>query len=206
MITLSTSRLRQLTRFAICTALFSLTSPLQADGFHYQIQAATQFLANPAGELTALEMDWTYDPELAAILLEDEDLSEANKAATLKQRANDILEDLGKLGYFTQVAIDGQTVATTKVQDYTMSLASDQSMILSFQLPLKSATPIAGKKINLRLADPDGVGALSYKNAQQVSLDETLSKRCTQPSVSQETLELPNDHQLGVPTVQVECK
>lgn len=198
--------LRQLIRVATCTALFSLTSSVQADGFHYQIQAATQFVANPAGELTALKMAWTYDPELAAILLEDEDLSEANKAATLKQRASDILADLAKLGYFTQLTVDGETVATTPVQDYQMSLTNDQSLLLSFQLPLKTAIPVAGKKLSLRLADPDGVGALSYKDPQQVSLDAPLSQRCTSPRLSQETLDLPNDHKLSVPLVQLECQ
>lgn len=193
-------------RLATCTALLSLTHSVHADGFHYQIQAATQFVANPAGELTALKMAWTYDPELAAILLEDEDLSEANKAATLKQRASDILADLAKLGYFTQLAVDGQAVATAPVQDYQMSLTNDQSLLLSFQLPLKTAIPVVGKKLSLRLADPDGVGALSYKDPQQVSLDEALSKRCTSPRLSQETLDLPNDHKLSVPIVQLECQ
>lgn len=206
MIRLSIASLRQCISLATCTALLSLSNAVQADGFHYQIQATTQFVANPAGELSILKMAWTYDPELAAILLEDEDLSEANKAATLKQRANDILEDLAKLGYFTQLSANDQAVALDKVQDYQMQLTDNQSLVLSFQLPLKTALPVAGKKISLRLADPDGVGALLYNEAQQASLDSQLSKRCTQPRLTQETLELPNDHKLAVPIIQFECQ
>lgn len=206
MIRLSTAPLCRVLSLAGCSALLSLTSPLQADGFHYEIQAATQFIANPAGELTALKMAWTYDPELAAILLEDEDLSEANKAATLKQRANDILVDLEKLGYFTQLTVGEQTDAINKVQDYTMNLTSDQSLLLSFELPLTAPTAVTGKTLSLRLADPDGIGTISYKNSQQVSLDSHLSKNCSPPSITQEAVDLPNDHKLNVPTVQIKCQ
>ncbi|MFZ1567534.1 MAG: DUF1007 family protein [Thiolinea sp.] len=206
MISLATAPLRQLTRYAACAALISLATPLAADGYHYEVQAATQFLANPAGELSALKMEWNYDPELAAILLEDEDLSPANQAATLKQRASDILEDLFKLGYFSKLTVDGQPVAINKVQIYQMVFGSDQGLMLSFEIPLKAATSVAGKKISLSLADPDGIGTLAYKTPQQVSLDENLAKFCSTPSVSQAAIELPNDHKPMIPTVTIECK
>lgn len=206
MISLATAPLRQFTRYAACAALISLAAPVTADGYHYELQAATQFLANPAGELSALKMDWNYDPELAAILLEDEDLSPANQAATLKQRASDILEDLFKLGYFSKLTVNGEAVALNKVQTYQMVFGSDQGLILSFEIPLKAATPVAGKKISLSLADPDGIGTLVYKNPQQVSLDASLAKSCSAPTISQAALELPNDHKPMIPTVTIECK
>lgn len=206
MISLATAPLRQFTRYAACATLISLAAPVTADGYHYELQAATQFLANPAGELSALKMDWNYDPELAAILLEDEDLSPANQAATLKQRASDILEDLFKLGYFSKLTVDGQPIALNKVQTYQMVFGSDQGLILSFEIPLKVATPVAGKKISLSLADPDGIGTLVYKSPQQVSLDAALAKSCSAPTINQAAIELPNDHKPMIPTVTVECK
>lgn len=196
---------RQLVGIASCATLLGLANPLSADGFHYQLQAASQFVGNAAGELTSIKMDWTYDPELTAILLEDEDLSEANKAATLKQRASDILGDLEKLGYFSALSVNGQAIATHTVQDHNMVLTADQSMVLSFQLPLKTATAVAGKKISLRLADPDGVGSLFYKSPQDVSLDANLAKICSQPSLNTETVDMPNDHKAEIPTAQTEC-
>lgn len=186
--------------------LLSLTAPALADGFHYQIQAATQLVSNPAGQLHAVDMVWTYDPELAAILLEDEDLSEANKAATLKQRASDILVDLFELGYFSKLTIDNQALSFTQVQNYTMVLNPDQSMSLSFQVPLKAPVAVAGKKISLSLADPDGVATIFYKNSQDASLDETLAKTCSAPSLNKATNDMPNDHKIDVPTTQTECK
>ena len=206
MFNLSKARLLQLASAFTGAALMSLVTPLQADGYHYKLQAATKFMANPAGELTALKMDWNYDPELAAILLENEDLSAANQAATLKQRASDILEDLFKLGYFSQLTIEGQAIELNKVQNYQMVLGSDQGLILSFDIPLKTAANVVGKKISLSLADPDGVGSLSYKNPQQASLDETLAKSCSAPSVNETTVDLANEHKAQVPTVLVECK
>lgn len=198
--------LMQIASLTSCLVLFSLAQPLQADGFHYQIQATSQFVGNATGELTNIKMDWTYDPELTAILLEDEDLSEANKAATLKQRAADILGDLDKLGYFSKLSVNDQAADTTTVQDYNMVLTADQSMILSFQLPLKTPIAVAGKKLSLSLADPDGVGQLYYKNPQDASIDANLTKICTQPSLTKATIDMANDHKIEIPTAQIECK
>jgi ABC-type uncharacterized transport system substrate-binding protein len=177
-----------------------------ADGYHYKVQVATQLQGNPAGDLTALKMDWTYDTELAGILLEDEDLSEANKATTLKNRANDILEDLAKLDYFTKVTVGGQAIALNKVQVYDMSLKDDGSMILSYVLPLKAPAKVAANTVTISLADPDGVGELIYKNAEQISLDTNLSKACAAPTVSGKTVDLPTDHKAVVPTASIVCK
>jgi len=191
---------------AASVTLMSVATPLSADGFHYQIQAATKLVGDPAGQLKAIDMVWTYDPELAAILLEDEDLSAANKAATLKQRASDILVDLFKLGYFSQLTVDSQALSFNEVQDYSMVLNPDQSMSLSFQVPLKAPIAVAGKKISLSLADPDGIATVFYKNPQDASLDEALSKICSTPSLSKVTNEMPNDHKIDVPTAQTACK
>lgn len=198
--------LRPLVGLATSATLLSLTTPALADGFHYQIQAATKLVSNPAGQLHAVDMVWTYDPELAAILLEDEDLSEANKATTLKQRASDILVDLFELGYFSKLTLDNQALSFTQVQNYTMVLNPDQSMSLSFQVPLKAPVAVAGKKISLSLADPDGVATIFYKNPQDASLDETLAKTCSAPSLNKATNDMPNDHKIDVPTTQTECK
>ncbi|WP_298608534.1 DUF1007 family protein [uncultured Thiothrix sp.] len=203
---LFTQLIRPLLGLAASATLLSLATPALADGFHYQIQAATKLVSNSAGQLNAVDMVWTYDPELAAILLEDEDLSEANKAATLKQRANDILVDLSKLGYFSQLTVDGQALSFSEVQDYTMVLNPDQSMSLSFHVPLKAPVIVAGKKVSLSLADPDGVATLFYKNPSDASLDEHLAKTCSTPSLSKITNSMPNDHKVDVPTAQTECK
>lgn len=191
---------------AASVTLMSVATPLSADGFHYQIQAVTKLVGDPAGQLKAIDMVWTYDPELAAILLEDEDLSAANKAATLKQRASDILVDLFKLGYFSQLTVDSQALSFNEVQDYSMVLNPDQSMSLSFQVPLKAPIAVAGKKISLSLADPDGIATVFYKNPQDASLDEALSKICSTPNLSKVTNEMPNDHKIDVPTAQTACK
>ena len=187
------------------SSLFSLTTA-QADGFHYTIHAATKFLATPSGELQALQMDWTYEPDVAEFLLEDDDLSEGQKEATLKQRGKDILTDLHDLNYFSQLTINEQAINFAQFQDYSMTLNADGSLTLSYKLPLVAATAIAGKNIALRLADPDGVGELGYDNASKASLDETLAKSCSTPEITTETVTLANEHKPVVPTVKFNCK
>lgn len=180
--------------------------PAQADGFHYQISMSTRFIADAEGKLSVLGMGWTYDADVSAALIEESEITDANRVEVLKGRASDILADLFDLGYFSQLAVGGEPVDVTEVEDYGMVLGTDGRLTLSFQLPLVDPVSVKGKKVSLRMADPDGVGTLSYVNAQQVSLDATLAAACSSPSLTQETVTLPGDHKLTVPTAAFECR
>lgn len=195
-------------RFSIATLaiLLSLFKPVYADGYHYQIQTATQFLANPAGELKAISMAWTYVPNESQLLLVGKDLSPDNKEATLKQLGKAMLEDLFEFGYYSQLSLDGQPSLLNKVQDFTVSVNNDQSLTLDFKLPLKTALNIRGKTIRLRLVDPDGVATLVYTSPQKISLDESLAKVCSPLSLTEEIMTLPNDHKPTVPTLETSCQ
>lgn len=186
--------------------LFSLTPAAYADGYHYKIQTEAQFLANAAGELAAINLAWTYAPNEGSQLLADRDLSSAQQAATLKQLGQAMLDDLFEFGYYSQLAIDGQPTLLSKVQDYKVSVGSDQSLTLDFRLPLKTATNINSKQLEFKLVDPDGVASLVFSSSDKVSLDDALTKTCSKPRLTEETLKLPNAHTATIATVQISCK
>lgn len=189
----------------ISTLFLSLTSRLQADGYHYQIQTTTRFLANHIGVLSAVSVTWTYPPKESTLLLAGKDLTPANKEAALKQLGKAMLDDLFEFGYYSQLSIDGQPTLLNKVQDYAVSLASDQRLSLNFKLPLKTVIPVSGKRIALRLVDPDGVASLAYSSPQHITLDGSLAKTCSKPSITEEIMTLPNDHKPTVQSVQISC-
>ncbi len=186
--------------------LLSLSQPGLADGYHYQIKTSANFLANAAGELTALELMWTYAPNEGQQLLAGKDLSAAHQEASLKALGTAMLDDLFESGYYTQLAIDGQPVLLNKVQTYTVTAGADQSLSLAFTLPLKTATTLTAKQLSLKLVDPDGIATLVFNQAPEFSLNSSLAKICTKPKLSEETLSLPNGHEPRVPTIQFNCK
>ncbi|HPY41741.1 MAG TPA: DUF1007 family protein [Thiolinea sp.] len=206
MTTLLKRSLASLVALAAGLSLFSSANTLQADGYHYQIQVSTALLANPVGELTALKMSWVYDPSMTPLLIDEKDLVPTNKAAALKKLGHAMLEDLFEFGYFSQVSINDQPAAISKVQEYDLSLASNNGLSLSFKLPLQTALPVAGKIISLRLADPDGVGNLAYSSPQKITMDASLAKLCSVTTITEETVTLPNGHKPVVPKVQIQCK
>lgn len=186
--------------------LVGLTPTTQADGYHYQLTTSAKFLANTTGELTAVQLAWTYAPNEGQQLLADKDLSATHKDTSLKTLGQAMLDDLFESGYYTQLAIDGQPVLLNKVQTYRVSAGDDQSLTLDFTLPLKTATKLSAKQVSLRLVDPDGVATLIFNKPPELSLDEVLAKTCTLPNLSEETLKLPNGHEPSVPTIQFNCQ
>jgi ABC-type uncharacterized transport system substrate-binding protein len=193
-------------KLSMSSLALSACTTLYADGFHYEMQTETKLLADDAAKLTALDMRWAYTPETAKLLLIDRDVSAEKKDATLKKLGKDILDDLYELGYFTELAIDGQPVMLNKVQDYSLSLASDQSLTLDFKLPLKTPSKVAKQKMTIRLLDPEGVGSLVYSNSEKISFAEPLAKLCKVDTISKETIKLPNGHEPLVPTAHISCQ
>lgn len=183
-----------------------LIQTAQADGYHYQLKTSAKFLANTTGELTAIQLAWTYAPNEGQQLLADKDLSVAQKEATLKILGKAMLDDLFESGYYTQLAINGQPVLLNKVQTYSVRAGADQSLTLDFTLPLKTPTKLSTKQLSLKLVDPDGVATLVFNKPPELALEASLAKMCTLPSLSEETLKLPNGHQPSVPTIQFSCK
>lgn len=194
------------TLLVMITACCNLTNSVSADGYHYQIQTSAQFLASSAGELHAIQLTWTYAPNEGNQLLADKDLSSTQKEATLKLLGQAMLDDLFESGYYSQLAINGQPILLNKVQEYVVSSGKNQSLTLSFKLPLKTAVKLANQKVELRLVDPDGIATLVFSSPTQARLDENLAKLCSNPKISEETINLPNGHQTTVPTVKISCQ
>lgn len=206
MLKLTHPLLKKLSLSWVSLAGLSLASSSYANGYHYQLQTATKFLATPVGELSALQMAWTYGADETKLLLEGKDLSADKKEATLQKLGQAMLDDLFIVGYYSELSVDDEPTLLNKVTDYQVNLATDSSLTLDFKLALKTPIKLNGKKVTLRLVDPDGVANLVYSSPQKITLDATLAKTCSSPTLSEEVISLPNDHKPTVPTVHISCR
>jgi len=195
---------------AVCLPLTVLmlwmAAPVLADNFHYEIRPATRFMADEQGRLTALGMNWEYDKEVADVLLQGQDLSPDKRANTLQNLAQAMVRDLHELGYFTQLFVNGQAQPVQRVQEYGAQLSPDGKLQLSFRLPLQQPVEVRNKRMALTLADYDGAALIAYQGPRHIVMDDALVKHCKLPAITEEIVELPNDHSPTVQTVHIDCR
>jgi ABC-type uncharacterized transport system substrate-binding protein len=186
--------------FAVLVMLLPATL-LQASGIHYQISTSTRFYADEAGNLAGLRMNWVYDPEVSAIIVDGREPD----AAGLRQLGEDIMADLYTLGYYIQLTVNGQPLAVNKVSQFTIKLVEEGSIQLGMQVELKQAMAVAGKTFRLALADPDGSALLAYSGADRIVLDNALAGKCAVPELVSNKVVL-NEHEMDVQTTTVRCR
>lgn len=184
------------------TLLVSLNGMAAAGDFHYAINVTNQLVEDSNGHLTGLQMAWVYDKEATQMLIADEDLAADKQAATLKVVADLMIADLHNQNYFTHLTLDGQRLKIAKVSDYHLSLLPDQLLKLDFLLPLATPQTLAGKRLDVGLADPSGSAIPVYQYQKQVTLGTYTQKNC------QLTLEQKQEFTHGEPAqvVHLQCK
>ena len=161
---------------AVATGLLFLQSAAHAHGFHYQVNVSSQFQTDAAGKLTAIAMDWDYDPQVTSVMLEDEDLSPAKRDQTLQSLTKRLMDDLAVLHYFTELQRNDETVLfnePTAVSLKVQGIDHAQHLLLHFQLPLQAPISAQEQPLTLTLADPYATGSLSYADTSKVVLPST---------------------------------
>jgi len=136
--------------------------------YHYEVAVTTRLVA-PKELLNALKMTWVYDEEVSQVMLQD--------SKNLNILKNNLIRDLGKLSYFTQLKINGKRVALGKAQ--AVSLKKENNVLkLFFTLPLKTPILIKGSHINIEHKDPTAIAILYYDNPSRISLNGKMKNQC----------------------------
>lgn len=193
----------KLTRKLICfiAACLLIPSLAHSGGFHYKVSTSSLFYADTAGNLAGVRMNWVYDPEISATILDGWDTSEAG----MKKLGENMLADLYEAGYFTQFMMNDYPLPIDKIDQYSIKLTESGSIQLGLQLALQQAVDVAGKEITLTLSDPDGTADMVYTGADRVALDEFLAAKCIKPELVSMPVDV-NDHQLTIQTVVMRCQ
>lgn len=176
------------------------TGNVLAGGLHYKINTSTNFYADQAGNLAGVRVNWVYDPEISAFILEGREISDAG----LKQLADDILGDLYDLDYFAELSVNGEPVKFNKASQPSIKLTDAKGIQLGFQLPLPEALPVSGKTFGLTFSDPDATADMNYSGVERIVLAEALADRCGKPDLVSQAVDT-GEHELTIHSVVVPC-
>ena len=200
-------QLNTLLSAALLCLLFVTSATSSAAGFHYQLNLTARLATTPTGELSGVEMSWIYDSELSATLMDGEDLSAANREATLKKRAADILDGLLEMKYFTTLYLDVKALPTVEVEKYNLQLTKESQLQLNLTLPLANAQQLNGHLLEVIVSDPTAVGLATFLTADRLILNESQKKICTDPTLEQKQLgDVDGGHTLMSETMTVNCR
>ena len=200
-------QLNTLLSTALLCLLFVTSATSNAAGFHYQLNLTARLATTPTGELSGVEMSWIYDTELSATLMDGEDLSEANREATLKKRAADILDGLLEMKYFTTLYLDGQVQPTVAVEKYNLQLTQEKQLQLNLTLPLAEVQMLKGHLLQVVVSDPTAVGLATFLTADRLILSDEQKAMCVAPTLEQKQLgDVDGGHTLMSETMTIDCR
>ncbi|MGV6808302.1 MAG: DUF1007 family protein [bacterium] len=167
-------------RWIILIFISLLPQIIQAGGFSYQIDIKTKLIINEKKTLTHLLMTWTYDRATSTLLLDGGDLSTpALKKFSLTAIADEIMHDLAKKHYFTELRFDQRAVYFAKASHYKLELLADQRLQLRFKLPLKSQYQLKGRHyLQFRHYDPKGTAILYYPKSTKLHIPLRFVQYC----------------------------
>ncbi len=159
-------------------AIAFFTTQAFAHSYHYEIQVSNNLQTNDKDQLEALNISFLYDGDVSKVMLQDEN--------NLEVLGNKLIKDLGQLGYFTQVKVNGVVVDTQKASEVKLNKITSNGkegkfdvLQLNFTLKLKAPAPlIPNSEIAFDHEDPTAVAILYYENAKQIILGNNLKDNC----------------------------
>lgn len=192
--------------FTSALLLSTTTSFAAGSAFHYQLDLTARLVTTDNGELTGIEMSWLYDTELSQTLMDGEDLSEANREATMEKRAADILDGLKGVNYFTTLKVDGKTLKLKDVGQYKLRLADQYRLQLNMTLPVETATPLKGHLLEVVVSDSSAIGLATFVDQTHLKLEKPLKGSCKAPLLKQSQLGVIDEHNVMSETMTVDCR
>ncbi|GLR10446.1 hypothetical protein COO59_12290 [Mixta theicola] len=157
-----------------CLAL--LFSPLAWSHPHSFIaMQTTPVVSNDA--LTGLKMVWTMDEITSADLLYDAGNAMPD-TPVWKKLAAEVMANVLAQHYFTEFWHQGNAVKFENLPPSYSLARSGAQAVLTFVLPLAQPQPLKGQTYTFSSFDPTYFVDMTYKNAQALSLPDTLTSRC----------------------------
>lgn len=151
-----------------------LNQSLFSHSFHYEVQVTNALQVNNKKQLEALKLSWLYDGEVSKIMLQDQ--------KDLNKLAKTLVNDLEKLGYFTQTKLNGKVLSFNKATNISLEKVNKGEydvLQLHFTLPFKTAVNITGNsEISFDHEDPTAAAILYYEDARYIQLGSHLQSDC----------------------------
>lgn len=157
-------------------ALLGLIScPLHAHPHSFISLKTTPVIEGNA--LTGLKMTWLMDELTSADLLYDAGGAKPG-SPVWKQLAAEVMANVIKQHYFTEVWQRGKRVAfTDSPAEYSLQSEGDKAM-LTFVLPFATPQPLAGARIQFSTFDPSFYVDMKYDRDKDALLPAELADKC----------------------------
>jgi ABC-type uncharacterized transport system substrate-binding protein len=137
----------------LATLLTGFSLPASAHP-HVWINARAEVVFAPDGKVTGVRHHWTFDEAYTAYVTQGLDKNGDGKLTPeeLQDLANENAAGLSEFDYFTTLKVKGKPQAFAEPREARMVMDKDR-VTMSFLLPLKAPTPIAGL-LAMEIDDP----------------------------------------------------
>ncbi|RBW47226.1 DUF1007 domain-containing protein [Psychromonas sp. B3M02] len=158
--------------------ILSLLMPIGAQAHpHSWINMKTKIEGNEE-QITGLTMSWTFDSLTSAYMLDGENLSAENKAATFKKLKDSVMENINVEHYFTYF-YDGETPIKYAFSNQGTLTQNGPKLTLDFYVPLSKPKAISDRPLKLAIFEPSYYVDMSWDSKNDIELSSALSKRCS---------------------------
>jgi ABC-type uncharacterized transport system substrate-binding protein len=138
---------------------------------HILIDARTELLFNPQGQVVGVNNIWDFDDAFSAYAIQGYDSKGDGKPTRedLQPFAEINLNSLKEYGYFTRMKVDGVNIGFAHPKNY-FDIFANEKLTLTFTLPLAKPLDIRGKTLQLEVYDPTYFAAITFAQHDPVKL------------------------------------
>jgi ABC-type uncharacterized transport system substrate-binding protein len=146
-----------------------------AHAIHYEVQLKSELQVNDKKQLSAIKMTWLYDQQVSKDFLQGQ--------ADLRILAKQLISDLERFYFFTQLQVNNKVLLMNKVQEFELKQLAEgenSALELTLTLPIKSPVNIKTiKQLKFNHADPTAMAIFYYNKPQDIILAEQLKSNCS---------------------------
>lgn len=144
---------------------------------HSWIEIKTQILGQD-GQITGLNMQWSFDPMTSMYMLDGEDTSPDNEQATFASLTTAMLENMIDDDFFSFLYHGGEQI------EYSPAINGDlvrdrARLVMSFDLPLAQPLAIGDGPLELMIFEPSYYVDMSWRSPQDITLSRELESQCS---------------------------
>ncbi len=163
---------------ALAAMGFVMATPAGAHP-HVWIEMRSDVVFNESGQITAVNLMWTFDDAYAQMALDglDADKDGVYSPVELEPLTRENLDSLKDYEYFTVVRVNGEKQAMGQPREAGQIYSNDK-LQLHFQLPLaRPIDPTKGEFV-LKVYDPEFFIAFDYPKDDPVTIVGNMPKDC----------------------------
>ena len=169
-------------RLAAGAALFALAAPFAPPALahpHVWIEMRSDVVFNEQGQITAMNLMWTFDDGYAQVALDGLDANGDGvySPSELEPLTKENIASLKDYDFFTVMRFNGEKQALGEVTEFGQIWSNDK-LQLHLQVPLKTPVDPTKGAFVAKVYDPDFFIAMDYAKDEPVSVIGPMPEGC----------------------------